>query len=342
MIKYHPSFKEFGKVINKNLYLLFINEKVQQKTDKYVSMSNKWLPSRSLLPIEHIRLIIGFLALISILSISIFKKNSGNRPSSLCRKINRNISCMQQYLSEHFRNEGNHGFLDELDITSTNTTLWTLINESTTGDIPYVIRTVCYQIGSLLKKTEFASVGFWNLYFRFTCVINTSIRTCIDTFWYLIFSLFDFISCWNVEQNVFMLNSWILFHFFTFRNYKNSFFCSVLRFHFTHEINKYYKGRRITKKTSILYKIPKFVSINFQKRVSLSEETVADIMAQKESITRQKMRFFIKDFFNKCDQIRNKLTCFIKVMFYHQIPFGDNTIHIIHFKCKAWKSCIVT
>ena len=49
--------------------------------------------------------------------------------------------------------------------------------------------------------------------------------------------------------------------------------------------NVTFKGKIFTENTSTWLKIPKFVGINFQKSLSLSNETVADITVQKESIT---------------------------------------------------------
>ena len=49
--------------------------------------------------------------------------------------------------------------------------------------------------------------------------------------------------------------------------------------------NVAFKGKSFTENTSTWSKISKFVGTNFQKILSLSNETVADISVQKESIT---------------------------------------------------------
>ena len=49
--------------------------------------------------------------------------------------------------------------------------------------------------------------------------------------------------------------------------------------------NVTFKGKSFTENTSTWSKIPKFEETNFPKSLSLSNETVADITVQKESVT---------------------------------------------------------
>ena len=47
---------------------------------------------------------------------------------------------------------------------------------------------------------------------------------------------------------------------------------------------------------------PHFSSVNLEVEITLKNET-----SQSEAITAQKIKFSIKDFFSKCDQIRRKV-----------------------------------